>query len=711
MKLTRHSVFGVTYSAYALLYATRKPFSVVKILVQNELGLTADALGLIDTAFLGAYAAGQIVLPVFLTSKGYSPAHSLFVLYLGSGLVSLAFGLSSSPLTLLILWLVNGFLHSAVFPLLLQCISPWVPSQTRGFIMGCWTTSQQMGALTATLLASYFASKYGWRTVFIYPGLLTIAGSFALLKLIAQIHTVNRRLEQQLSSTHPRPHAPSVSLTQRMPLAKVPLGAPGPGLENGHDRPSPLAELPPHHASHHASLPISSTFRDTTAQALRPLASKGTSHFNGGASFGGDARFGADAKFEGGANFGGGATFGGATGAATPPSNAQSFTLELTETPERAAAPPFRADGGSAKDLAKDLGVGAGAGAGLGVSDCRGVTSTVGLREKHDGEKHDGIGDGGGSGLIAETSTLADSCSAMGEMGGERGWGMEANPSWKRLVRIRDVQLLSGSYFGIKCVRYSLLFWLPYYLVTELLYTPARAGYCSIAFDIGGIVGGVLIGQISDKFFKGRRLLVSLLSCLLAALALPVFAAASKSSALLTLVWMALIGFAVAGADSILGGSAAADICERHGLSASALAVVTGMINGSGSIGAVLQAYLTAFISSRFGWAVLYTSLSAACLLSALALVPPAVAEHKSLVNSARLFRTRLPADTDHTHTHTHSHGGRLPAKDSLTSNASTMSNVQTVSDLSTTSLSSKQTTARPPMTSNGPRNSVSLQV
>eukprot|EP00662_Eupelagonemidae_sp_cell21_P014022 gene14022-43724_t len=73
------------------------------------------------------------------------------------------------------------------------------------------------------------------------------------------------------------------------------------------------------------------------------------------------------------------------------------------------------------------------------------------------------------------------------------------------LAALPGVLGMSASYFCQKLVRYSLLFWLPYYLSKQLGYSAVLAGYVSSAFDFGGIMGhpppcirwgwGVLMGS------------------------------------------------------------------------------------------------------------------------------------------------------------------------------------------------------------------------
>src|SRR5262245_3717929 len=53
--------FALTWLAYATYYLGRKGFSVSKKLIESQLHVSMATLGIIDTAYLGAYAVGQFL--------------------------------------------------------------------------------------------------------------------------------------------------------------------------------------------------------------------------------------------------------------------------------------------------------------------------------------------------------------------------------------------------------------------------------------------------------------------------------------------------------------------------------------------------------------------------------------------------------------------------------------------------------------------------
>jgi sugar phosphate permease len=174
-----------------------------------------------------------------------------------------------------------------------------------------------------------------------------------------------------------------------------------------------------------------------------------------------------------------------------------------------------------------------------------------------------------------------------------------------------------AAYFFIKLIRYSVLFWLPYYLHTALGLSEMAAGYLSISFEVGGVIGAVSIGFISDRMAHLSRSMIAATGLVGLAGALLVYAWLAPSSALVQFLLMALIGGLLFGPDSLVSSSAAQD---AGGPAAAARA--TGFVNGIGSLGALLQGYVTVGIRKSFGWSAVFYVFVGFALLSALALTP-----------------------------------------------------------------------------------------
>lgn len=189
--------------------------------------------------------------------------------------------------------------------------------------------------------------------------------------------------------------------------------------------------------------------------------------------------------------------------------------------------------------------------------------------------------------------------------------------AWRDILSTPLVWCLGGNYFCMKLTRYSLLFWLPYYLNTQLGYGKAEAGYVSTSFEIGGVLGVIASGLLADKVFGKRRVAVAASSVALLAAALGLYGSVGDQSVLANFASMMLVGALLFGPDALVSGALAQDVGGRD-----AAALACGMVNGMGSIGAVLQGVAVVAISDAYGWDGLFVFFQLVAVAGALFLLP-----------------------------------------------------------------------------------------
>lgn len=159
----------------------------------------------------------------------------------------------------------------------------------------------------------------------------------------------------------------------------------------------------------------------------------------------------------------------------------------------------------------------------------------------------------------------------------------------------------SLAYACLKLVNYSFFFWLPFYLSNNFSWREAEADRLSVWYDVGGIIGGTIQGLISD--FMGKRSPVLALSLLFAMGALVGYSH-SPNDQVINAVLLATTGFFTGGPSNMISSAISADLGRQDALRGSqeALATVTGIVDGTGSIGAAVGQYLVSLIESKLGW-------------------------------------------------------------------------------------------------------------
>uniref|UniRef100_A0A8C1HFE7 Glucose-6-phosphate exchanger SLC37A2 n=1 Tax=Cyprinus carpio carpio TaxID=630221 RepID=A0A8C1HFE7_CYPCA len=185
-------------------------------------------------------------------------------------------------------------------------------------------------------------------------------------------------------------------------------------------------------------------------------------------------------------------------------------------------------------------------------------------------------------------------------------------------LRIPGVVEFSLCLLFAKLVSYTFLYWLPLYIANVAHFDPKKAGDLSTLFDVGGIVGGILAGLISD--YSGGR---ATTCCAMLIIAAPMVSQTffflsffAQTSGML--LWC---GALVNGPYALITTAVSADLGTHECLrgNSRALSTVTAIIDGTGSIGAAVGPLLAGLISPT-GWNNVFYMLIAADVLACLLL-------------------------------------------------------------------------------------------
>ncbi|MFI5804853.1 MFS transporter [Streptomyces sp. NPDC051561] len=186
---------------------------------------------------------------------------------------------------------------------------------------------------------------------------------------------------------------------------------------------------------------------------------------------------------------------------------------------------------------------------------------------------------------------------------------------YRETVRDRMVLTLGLCYFLLKPARYAILLWGPV-IVAERIPAIDKAGatLIPVAFGVAGVIAPILIGWVSDHVFTSRRAPACVISLgiLTAALALFMPLTATGSVGVMIAV-LAVIGISVYAADAMISCVAAVDFGSAKGAGTAA-----GLVNGCGSVGAILGGLLPGFLSGG----VLFAIFAVAALLAGVLMVP-----------------------------------------------------------------------------------------
>ncbi|KAL4127474.1 hypothetical protein QTP88_011645 [Uroleucon formosanum] len=245
--LYKYSVLILTFITYAAYHASRKPISVVKIvLYQNCSDVTTPApinntdpdwcnwepfnaehhnalFGTLDSAFLFSYGiamffsgiiAERVNIRIFLT-----------IGMLLSGTACSMFGLAHyynihSMWYFIGVQIFGGICQTTGWPGVVTAMGNWFGKGNRGFIFGIWNSHTSIGNIIGTLLASLYVES-NWGLSFIVPGIFIItSGIINYLFLVVHPSDINSdsHLNEKVQNGHKK--KPSTSPQE----VSIPLG-------------------------------------------------------------------------------------------------------------------------------------------------------------------------------------------------------------------------------------------------------------------------------------------------------------------------------------------------------------------------------------------------------------------------------------------------------------------------------------------------------
>jgi OPA family sugar phosphate sensor protein UhpC-like MFS transporter len=190
--------------------------------------------------------------------------------------------------------------------------------------------------------------------------------------------------------------------------------------------------------------------------------------------------------------------------------------------------------------------------------------------------------------------------------------------SWQMTLSIfknKMVLLLGAMYFFLKPTRYAILFWGPLFISDTLGTGVVESSFVNGAFFLAGPLSVLAGGYASDKLFGSRRMPYAAISMILLAVLLFFFndVAAIYHSSISSAVLLFLVGFLIYGPDSLVSATAAVDFGTSKGAS-----TASGIINGMGSVGAIVGGTIPGFFKETWGWDGVFIALSVSVLMAAL---------------------------------------------------------------------------------------------
>ncbi len=185
----RISVFLSITLGYTVFYVTRLPTAVAKDPMISAGAVTIAQAAFLDLAFLWTYAIGKTVNG-FLADR-VSIRRVFATALLVTAVANLGFGLSSTFIVFVALWIINGWAQSVGVPASGVTMAAWFEPKQLGTRYSIWSLAHHLGegfTFIATAQLIGVAASLGddaWRVAFIGPAILGAVCALVLYRTVA----------------------------------------------------------------------------------------------------------------------------------------------------------------------------------------------------------------------------------------------------------------------------------------------------------------------------------------------------------------------------------------------------------------------------------------------------------------------------------------------------------------------------------------------
>ncbi|MGB7546589.1 MAG: MFS transporter [Terracidiphilus sp.] len=179
-------------------YISRQTFSVLAPLISTQYHLSHTDLAKVLGAFQISYAVTWLLGGIFLDAVGTRIGLALAVVFWSA--INILTGFASSVFGFAAFRFLLGIGEGLNWPGASKTVAEWFPSQERSLAVAIFDSGSSVGGAVAALAIPLIALAFGWRSAFVFSGLL---GFIWLLMWLRVYHSLDR---------HPRVTAAEVSL-------------------------------------------------------------------------------------------------------------------------------------------------------------------------------------------------------------------------------------------------------------------------------------------------------------------------------------------------------------------------------------------------------------------------------------------------------------------------------------------------------------------
>src|SRR5512147_1452820 len=165
----RWVVCALLFFATTINYIDRQILSLIKEILDQQIGWSNEQFGWVNSAFQFAYGIGLLGFGWFVDRFGTKVGYAVSIIAwsisaAGHALVGSLAGFISARSAL-------GLGEAGNFPSAIKAVALWFPKRERAFATSIFNAGTNAGALIAPAIIPWMAFAWGWRTTFVAAGI------------------------------------------------------------------------------------------------------------------------------------------------------------------------------------------------------------------------------------------------------------------------------------------------------------------------------------------------------------------------------------------------------------------------------------------------------------------------------------------------------------------------------------------------------------
>ena len=165
----RWLVCALLFFATTVNYIDRQILSLLKPILDKELGWTNAEFGAVNAAFQGAYAVGLLLFGAVVDRVGTKVGYAISLAAWSLAAMGHAFAGSVAAFTNARIALGLG--EGGNFPSAIKAVALWFPQRERAFATALFNAGANVGAIVAPAVVPWLAYRWGWHSAFIAAGI------------------------------------------------------------------------------------------------------------------------------------------------------------------------------------------------------------------------------------------------------------------------------------------------------------------------------------------------------------------------------------------------------------------------------------------------------------------------------------------------------------------------------------------------------------